>query len=55
VKLLWVPGYSDIVVNEKAKELARLGSGSKFCAPKCFIEAELAFHFVCPYDSVHFS
>jgi hypothetical protein len=34
VKRLWDPEQWDIDGNEKADELARQGSGSKFCGPE---------------------
>jgi ribonuclease HI len=37
VKLFWVPGHGDIDGNEKADELARKGSETKFCGPEPFL------------------
>ncbi len=37
VSLLWVPGHSNIVGNEKADELARMGSQEQFIGPEPYI------------------
>jgi hypothetical protein len=34
VQLCWVPGYCDIIGNEKADGLAKVGSKSIFCGPE---------------------
>lgn len=34
VNLIWVPGHNNVVGNEKADELARMGSKIPFCGPK---------------------
>jgi ribonuclease HI len=37
IKLIWVPGHSNVEGNERADELARLGSTSKECGPEPFV------------------